>query len=80
MGSMANRMLLEPDKKRVLNLFTMVSSRYMVPKQISDRLMERSVRLIEECHGTRPDMHDHLTKDIARAFDERTEEPPSGDD
>ena len=77
MGSMAKRMLLEPDRKRVLNLFTMVSSRYLVPKRTSNRLMERSGRLIEEGQRARPDMHDHLTKDIARAFDARTEEPPS---
>ena len=78
MGSMANRMLLEPDKRRVLNLFTMVSSRYVLPKRTSDRLMERSVRLIEECRRARPDVHNHLKKDIRRAFAERTL-PPSSD-
>ena len=77
MASMAKRMLLEPDKKRVLNLFMMVSSRYVVPKRTSDRLMERSIRLIEECQRARPDMHDYLTKDITRAFAARTEEPAS---
>ena len=79
MKSMANRTLLEQERKRVLNLFTMISSRYVLPKRTSDSLMERSVRLIEECKRARPEVHDHLTKDIARAFAERTEEPSDGD-
>jgi len=73
-----NARLLVQGKKRVLNLFTMVSSRYVLPKRTSDRLMDRSVRLIEECQRTRPEVHAALTKDIERAFAERYEEP-SGD-
>ncbi len=77
MAMMVHRTLLEleVDKKRVLNLFTMSKRYYVLPERTSALDMQRSVRLLEECQRTRPDVHDQLTKDIEIGFARRTNEP-----
>ena len=75
MAKMVNRTLLDVDKKRVLKLFTMTSRYYVLPERTSALVIQRSVRLLEECLGIRPDVHNQLTKDIAIGFARRTPEP-----
>ena len=77
MAMMVHRTLMEVevDKERVLKLFTMTSRYYVLPERTSALVMQRSVRLLEECQRTRPDVHDQLTKDIAIGFARQTSEP-----
>lgn len=72
MAKMVDRTVLEVDKKRVLKLFTMTSSDYVLPERTSALVNQRPVLLLEECQQNRPDVHDQLTKDIAIGFDRRT--------
>ena len=72
MTCMVDRRLLEAEKKRVLKLFTMTSRYYELPERTSTLVMQQSVRLLEECERTRPDVRDQLTRDIWVGFSGRT--------
>jgi len=73
MARMVDRTLLEVDKKRVLKLFTMTARYYVLPERTSALVTQRSVRLLEECQRTRPDVYNQLTRDIANGFERRIE-------
>ncbi len=56
----------------------MTSRYYVLTERTSALVMQRSVRVLEECQQTRPDVYGQLVSDIETGFARQTTEPSEG--
>lgn len=79
LSKMETRTLTEKEYRRVLGLFTMVSSYNVVPGRNQYSSIDDPQQLVQQCQQTRPEVYRGLIDESVKAFKDRYEEP-AGDD